>query len=105
MERTFMKFSGIIKDITSKSNSTFNRQFEYIGLYGLVEILYSRTSNYTLVFAVFILKQHQVILLRDKMAMSISQQHIIVMFLRLLKAINNINLLINVTYNQLLRNN
>ena len=53
MERTFMKFSGIIKDITSKSNSTFNRQFEYIGLYGLVEILYSSTSNYTLVFAVF----------------------------------------------------
>lgn len=53
MERTYMKFSGIIKDITSKSKNSFTRQSEYIGLYGLVEILYSRTSNYTKVFAVF----------------------------------------------------
>ena len=53
MQRLYMRFSGIIKDITSKSRNPFIRESEFIGLYGMIDILYSRSSHYTQVFAVF----------------------------------------------------
>jgi len=48
-----MKFSGIIKNITGRNKLAITRHSEYIGLYGMVEILYSRSSGYRKVFCVF----------------------------------------------------
>lgn len=53
MQRRYLRVSGIIKDIKSKNKSLIKKESEYIGLFGIFDFYYSRTSNYKKLFFVF----------------------------------------------------
>ncbi len=53
MERVFMKFAGTIEKIIASDGHASAKRDEYEGCFGFCEILYSRSSQYTKVFAIF----------------------------------------------------